>query len=379
MADEPIGTAPLHLNLLMGGEIARPVPAEVGAALLSAQITATAGERSGFQIAFDLTKNGPIAQRYLPQRFFHPRTRIVMTTTLRGTTTVIFDGVITRQEVGSSNRPGQSTLTVTGEDLTLLMDLEERAEGFANLGPAQRAERILSRYASYGVIPRVIREQIEQPPDANERVEFQSATDLGYLNELASTNGYTFYLEPGPEAGRSIAYWGPQIRTGQRQHALTVNMDHQSTVDQLTFAYDGLAREEPSALVQDPATRDVTRLPQPPIDPLRPPLAKEPTPALKRPALRGTAKLGPERAQAELLARAATSADAVSGSGSLDVTKHGYVLRPRELVGVRGAGVAYDGDYYVTSVTHTLRPGEYQQNFTISREGMVAASDTVRP
>lgn len=379
MADEPIGTAPLHLNLLMGPELPRPAPAEVAAALLSAQITATAGERSGFQLAFDLTKNGPIAQRYLPQRFFHPRTRIVLTTTVRGTTTVLFDGVITRQEVGSSNRPGQSTLTVTGEDLTLLMDLEERAEGFANLGPAQRAERILGRYASYGVTPRVIREQVEQPPDANERVEYQSATDLSYLTELARANGYTFYLEPGAEPGRSTAYWGPQLRTGLRQHALTVNMDVISTVDQLTFAYDGLAREEPTALVQDPATRDLTQLPQPPIDPLRPPLAAEPTPALKRPALRNTAKLGVQLASAELLARAATSADAVSGAGSLDVTMHGYVLRPRELVGVRGAGVAYDGDYYVTSVTHTLRPGEYTQNFTISREGMVARSDTVRP
>lgn len=379
MADEPIGRDPLHLNVHMGAELAQPVPADVAAALLSAQITATAGERSGFQLAFDLTKNGPIARRYLPERFFHPKTRVVLTTTLRGATTVLLDGVITRQEVGSSNRPGQSTLTITGEDLTLLMDLDERAGGFPNLGPAARAEQILRGYTSYGIEPHVIREQIDQPAQENERTDYQSSTDLQYLNELARANGYTFYLEPGPEPGRSTAYWGPQVRTGTRQHALNVNMDAESTVDQLTFAFDGLAREEPIALVQDPATRDVTRLPQPPIDPLRPPLARDPTAALKRPALRNTAKLGVQQASAELLARAAMSADAVSGSGSLDVTRHGYVLRPRELVGVRGAGVAYDGDYYVTSVTHTLRPGVYTQNFTISREGMVARSDTVRP
>src|SRR5215470_9738107 len=150
MADDPIGRDALHLNLLMGNELARPVPADVAAALLSAQITATAGERSGFQLAFDLTKNGPIAQRYLPDRFFDPKTRVVLTTILRGATTVLFDGVITRHEVGSSNRPGESTLTVTGEDLTLLMDLDERAEGFPNLGPAARAEQILRAYASYG-------------------------------------------------------------------------------------------------------------------------------------------------------------------------------------------------------------------------------------
>jgi hypothetical protein len=378
VADDPIGRDALHLNLLMGDQLARPVPADVAAALLSAQITATAAERSGFQLAFDLTKNGPIAQRYLPDRFFHPKTRVVMTTTLRGATTVVFDGVITRQEVGSSNRPGQSTLTVTGEDLTLLMDLDERAQGFPNLGPAARAEQILRNYAGYGVDAQVIREQIDQPAQQDDRIDYQSGTDLQYLNELAQANGYTFYLNPGPEPGRSTAYWGPQVRTGTRQHALTVNSDAQSTVDQLTFAFDGLAREEPTALVQDPATRNVTGLPQPPIDPLRPPLARDPTAALKHPALRNTAKLGVQQASAELLAQAATSADAISGSGSLDVTKHGYVLRPRELVGVRGAGVAYDGDYYVSSVTHTLRPGVYTQNFTISREGMVARTDTVR-
>ncbi|MFD0525769.1 hypothetical protein [Paractinoplanes durhamensis] len=131
--------------------------------------------------------------------------------------------------------------------------------------------------------------------------------------------------------------------------------------------------------MQDPATRGVSQLAQPSIDPLRPPLGRDPTEALKRPSLRDTAKLTTAQAQAELLARAATSADAIAGSGSLDVTRYGYVLRPRELVGVRGAGVAYDGDYFVASVTHTLRPGAYLQNFTISREGMVARSGTVRP
>jgi hypothetical protein len=379
LADEPIGTAPVNLTIRMGPRLARPVPAEVSEALLSAQITLTAGERSGFQLAFDLTKNGLIARRLLPERAFDPKTRVILSTTIRGTQTVLMDGVITRHEIGASNRPGQSTLTVTGEDLTLLMDLEERAGGFANQAPAQRAERIIRQYADYGIEPLVIREQIDQPPRQDVRVDFQSGTDLQYLNELAQANGYTFYLDPGPTPGRSTAYWGPQQRLGQRQHALTVNMDAANTVDQLTFAYDGTAREEPSARVQDPVTRESTLLPQPVIDPLRPPLAREPTQTLKRRTLPGTAKKTRAEAEAELLARAATSADAISGSGSLDVTRYGYVLRPRELVGVRGAGVAHDGDYFVTSVTHNLRPGSYRENFTLSREGLIARSDTVRP
>lgn len=377
--DAPIGAGPVHLTLHMGPKLTKPVPPEVTEALLFAQITVTAGERSGFQLAFDLTKNGLIGRRLLPEGYFDPKTRVIAVTTIKGTSTVIFDGLIVRQEVGASNQPGHSTLTITGEDLTLLMDLEERTDRFPNLGPAQRVDRILAGYADYGIEPRVIREHVEQPAREQVRVDYQTGTDLQYLNELARANGYTFYLEPGPRPGRSVAYWGPQIRLGRRQHALNVNMDADSTVDQLTFAYDGTAREEPQVRVQDPRTRDTVLLPQPDISPLRPPLGRRATPALKRKVLSGTAKKGGGPAEAEALARAATSADAITGSGQLDVNRHGYVLRPRELVGVRGAGVTYDGDYYVTSVTHNLRPGSYQQNFTLSREGLIARSDIVRP
>ncbi|MER7049222.1 hypothetical protein [Streptomyces jumonjinensis] len=379
MGDEPIGAGPVHLTLHLGGRLARPAPAEVMDALLSAQITSTAGERSGFQLAFDLTKKGLISRRLLPEGYFDPKTRVVVAVSVKGTATVILDGLIVRQEVGASNRPGQTTLTVTGEDLTLLMDLEERADRYPNLAPSQRVERILAKYAGYGIDARVIREQVAQQPEERLRVDCQTGTDLQYLNDLARANGYTFYLDPGPVPGRSTAFWGPEQRLGQRQHALNVNMDGNSTVDQLTFAYDGTAREEPQARVQDPRTRDVQLLAQPDISPLRPPLGRRATPALKRRTLSGTAKKDVAQARAEALARAATSADAISGSGSLDVARHGYVLRARELVGVRGSGVTYDGDYYVKSVTHNLRPGSYQQNFTLSREGLIARSTTVRP
>ncbi|MFJ9929866.1 MULTISPECIES: hypothetical protein [Streptomyces] len=379
MSEQPVGQGPVHMQLLMGPRLARPVPLEVAEALLSAQITATAGERSGFQFAFDLTKNGLLNQRLLPEGFFDPKTRVILTVSVRGTPEVLFDGLIVRQEVGASNLPGHSTLTVTGEDLTLLMDLEERTAPYPNLPPSQRVLSILRRYSDYGIRPDVYQEKIPQPPHQDLRVHYQTGTDLQYVTELARANGYTFYLEPGPDPGQSSARWGPEVRLGLRQHALNVNMDALSTVDQLTFAYDGTAREEPQARWQDPGTRQSTLLPQPPISPLRPPLGRRATPALKRKTLSGTAKQQREQAEAELLARAAVSADVISGSGSLDVNRHGYLLQPRRLVGVRGAGRAYDGDYYVKSVTHNLRPGSFQQNFTLSREGLEARGDTVRP
>lgn len=379
MFDTPVGQGPVHINIRMGPLLTRPVPAEVTEALLSAQITATSGERSGFQLAFDLTKNGLISRSLLPDGYFDPKTRVIVSVSVKGTTEVLLDGLVVRQEVGASNQPGHSTLTVTGEDLTLLMDLEERTARYPNMSPRERVLSILRRYSDYGIRPEVSREIVQQLPVEKLRVDYQTGTDLSYVNELARSNGYTFYLAPGPTPERSAAHWGPENRTGVRQHALNVNMDANSTVDQLTFAYDGTAREEPQARWQDPGTRDSVLFPQPSISPLRPPLGKRATPALKRRAMTGTAKHSPQLVEAELLARAAASADVISGSGSLDVNRHGYLLQPRQLVGVRGSGRAYDGDYFVKSVTHNLRPGSFLQNFTLSREGMEARGGTVRP
>ncbi|MGX8903981.1 hypothetical protein ACR820_01645 [Streptomyces netropsis] len=380
MVDAPVTTGPIRLTLMMGPRIPVPVPQPVTDALLSAQVTVASGQRSGFQLAFDLSKNGLINTALLPGGFFDPEIRVVLVVTVQGTPTVLMDGVLIRQEVGVSNQPGQSTLTVTGEDLTVLMDLEDRTgTDYPAMSPAGRVTVMLTRYAQYGITPLVVPELIPQMSVPTHRVEAQNGTDLAYISELAKANGYVFYLDPGPVPGMSRAYWGPEVRLGIPQHALNVNMDALSNVDQLTFAFDGTAREEPRARVQIPATKISTLLPIPEVSILRPPLALKPAPALKKTTVNDAAKKETGSALAETLAKAMESADAVSGSGQLDVVRYGHVLRPRELVGVRGAGITYDGLYFVKSVTHNLQRGSYTQNFTLAREGLISRTPVVRP
>jgi hypothetical protein len=79
------------------------------------------------------------------------------------------------------------------------------------------------------------------------------------------------------------------------------------------------------------------------------------------------------------LATAAQWAEAVTAEGSLDVTRYGGVLKARQLVGVRGAGPAFDGLYYVKKVTHKIKRGEYKQDFTLTRNGLVSTVSTVAP
>ena len=71
-----------------------------------------------------------------------------------------------------------------------------------------------------------------------------------------------------------------------------------------------------------------------------------------------------------LAGRAGT--DPVTASGSLDVTRYGRPITARSLIGVRGAGLAHDGLWFVRQVTDTLGRGSWKQSFQLAREGLVS-------
>ena len=85
----------------------------------------------------------------------------------------------------------------------------------------------------------------------------------------------------------------------------------------------------------------------------------------------------PGKALSKGLAEAAQSQDSVTAQGSLDVLRYGRLLKARQLVGVRGVGLAYDGLYFVKSVTNTLKAGELKQSFELTRNGLISLTPTV--
>ena len=64
------------------------------------------GGQSGFQLKFRLGK-GSTASVAAAVRFFDPRTRVIIAVTVNGATEVLMDGIITKQDVTSSNAAGQ--------------------------------------------------------------------------------------------------------------------------------------------------------------------------------------------------------------------------------------------------------------------------------
>ncbi len=371
-----------YLTLMMGPVIAVPVPHPLTDALMSVQVTTTDGGRSGFQLTFAVSKKSLINTTLLPAGFFDPLVRVIIVATVNGIPNVLMDGVITRQEITPSSTPGQSTLTVTGEDLTVLMDLVDLTGLF--LYPAMPdeliVEVILAKYIVFGLIPLAIPSLLPNLPDPLKRIAVHAGTDLDYIKTLAAQNAYVFYIEPGPAPGTNIAYWGPKVKIGIPQPALSINMDSDTNVESLSFSLDGQSSELVIMFVPDPITQKIPiPVPLPDISILQPPLALRPTPKTKVKLLRGTAKLNLTEAALLGLSKTAKAADSVTGNGQLDVVRYGHVLKARGLVGVRGVGLAYDGLYYVSSVTHNIKRGEYKQSFTLSREGLLPLTSTVLP
>jgi hypothetical protein len=203
-------------------------------------------------------------------------------------------------------------------------------------------------------------------------------TDRGYIRRLAREAGYVFYVEPGPLPGQSIAYFGPDIRIPVPQPALNINMDAHTNVESMTFSLDGLAKKIIVYTILDPITGKIPiPIPVPNLSILRPPMGARLTPPAKLEFAKHGAAQSFTKGLQQILGMTFNASDAISVSGSLDVVRYGRALKSRMMVGVRGAGLAYDGLYYVNSVTHNIKRGEYKQNFQLSRDGLIAKTPRV--
>src|SRR5437868_6587011 len=109
----------LHLQLYLGATVPLPAPFEVVDALVDVQVTNNDRERDGFQMKFSLGKETLLDYNLLLKGYFDPPARVVIGVVFGALPQVLIDGIITSNQVVPSNKPGESTLVVTGEDISL--------------------------------------------------------------------------------------------------------------------------------------------------------------------------------------------------------------------------------------------------------------------
>ncbi|NBD08998.1 hypothetical protein [Corallococcus silvisoli] len=375
----------IHLTLLVGPTVAVPAPGSFMEALQRVEVTHNDEGRSGFQLTFGVGRSGPLDLMdygLASHPLLKPMNRVVLVVTFNVVPQVLFDGIITHRTLAPSQQPGSSTLTVTGEDVSAAMDLDAKVhEHPAQVEPIIIAQLVLG-YAQYGLVPVIIPPPSLDVPLPIQRTPVFRGTDYAYLREMANRYGYVFQVTPGPAPMMNTAYWGPPNRVGIPQRALSVNMGAQSNVDSIDFQYNALA----PTTVKGQAMALGRALPVRTFASLRvPPLASQPallTQSRVRTSLLEDVPDGAGYIAAQGRAQGQTDASTdqvLTGSGELDATRYGDMLRPRGLVGVRGAGFEHDGFFYVRNVTHSIRPGEYKQRFTLTREGAGALTPVVPP
>jgi hypothetical protein len=370
----------IQLTLLMGPTVPVPVPKPVTEALQSVEVRHAAGQRSGFQMTFKFSNEPLLNMALLLMAEIGPLVRVVLVATVNGVPQVLSDGVMTNQQVAPGVGEEQSTLTITGEDLTAVMNqVDLTGIPYPAMTPSARALAIIARYAIYGMIPLVIPEIFVDVPIPTDRIPTQRGTDLQYIEQLAREVGYVFYIEPGPAPGTNTAYWGPEVKIGAPQPALNTNMDAHTNVESLNFQFDAQQTTLPVVFIHNELTKLPIPIPIPDIDLLNPPLGLVSGFPSRIRQVRNVAQFSPIRAAAAGAGQASRSADAVRGSGSLDMLRYGHILKARSLVGVRGAGELYDGLYYVQSVTSRIQRGEFKQEFTLTRNGLVSTVPVVPP
>jgi hypothetical protein len=370
-----LDTTTIRLRLYIGATIPRPAPPNLIDALSSLEVRNSDSGRDGFQITFTTGREALVDYNLLLTPDLEPPSRVIIAVLIGALPQVLIDGLITNHQFSPGSRPGEGTLTVTGEDISLQLDLEDRNATYENQGDSDIVSTILGRYIRYGIRPDVT--TTTRRPQTNQMVPSQQSTDLAYVQALARRNGFVFYIEPTRVPGTTTAHWGRQNFTEPPQPALTLNMGPATNLESLSFSFDALGPARPDISIVEPATRLAIPIPVP--TGLRPPLARRPAMPLRRTLPRTTASQDAAQATETAIATASEGVDAVSATGSLDAVRYGRVLRARRLVHVRGTGDSYDGAYYVKQVTHSIKRGEYKQSFSLSREGRGTLTPRVTP
>lgn len=367
----------VQLTLLIGRTVPVPAPPNLIEALDQVQVEHTDEGRSGFQITFRAGRSTTdlLDYPFLASPLLRPCSRVVLIVTFRGMPEVLMDGIITNQQLQPGREPGTSTLTVTGEDVSVMMDLEEKSVEHPAQPELVIVNKILASYARFGLIPKVIPPPSIDVPVPTERTPVQQDTDLQFLKDMAGRFGYVFYITPGPAPLTNTAYWGPPERVGLPQKALTVNMGPDTNViGDPDFQYDALAPEFVEGQVQDRQTNQT--VPVQTLASTRIPLVPEPAWATQACVPRRRSResgLNIVQALARAQGRTDASTDrTIKVSGQLDALVYEGLLKPHGLVGMRGVGYSYDGLYYVKRVTHNIRIGDYTQGFELEREGLGA-------
>lgn len=384
----------VSVTLQIGWPCPSPLSGPLTNALDTVEVMQTDECPSTFKLSFlaERTPDAIVDYPLLAQLTLSPGTRVAVTARIGTTSVVLIEGYTTRIDMQPSNGTRPGWIIVSGEDLSVAMSLYQYSIEYPLMPDFAIAGLVLAKWLALGIVPTVI-------PTPNSFASFtnvpqQASDDRTYLRALAADHGNIFCIIPGSELGTASAYWGPPLRYLPNQPVLSLDLDADSTVSDISFCYDGLQAVHTWGLAFD-----ITTEAQIPIVPM--PSSRVPAMATRVSTASGDAALIAQAVATQALftptnlfnhggldvirtyakAQAITDLSSdrvVVAKGELDGMHYGSALTAPGVVSLRGAGQSFNGDYYVQSVTHRLNRTSYAQQFTLTREGVGSLIDTVQ-
>jgi hypothetical protein len=367
----------INLEVRLGMVIPMPAPLHVMEALDTVEVTHSDSQPSVLQIQFraDRSASSPEEFALLTSGLLDLGGRVMLGVVLDGSSTALFDGFITHHEMVHDRASGAATLSITAEDVSIMMDLIEISVEYPLLGDSAMVEFNLLPFLALGIVPEIIPAESALLSDPLERTTQQNSTTRQFINQLAAPHGYVFYVRPGPILGMNTAYWGPPNRIALPQKALSIDSGPETNVENVSFQYDAMAATNVYGFGVDP---DLEDLPYPVLTVMSrrfPPLAMKPALLVNQPFVKKSLFSDPRLGMLAGLDAAQSITDVstdrvVTATGTVSTLRYGAVLEAPGLVVVRGAGMDHDGLWYVQQVSHHISDGKYSQQFTLTREGL---------
>ena len=305
---------------------------------------------------------------------FGPLSNIAVTAQAKdGQTHCLVDGYVLAQEAHLDTGTAQSTLKVSGQDASWLMNTTEKAREWVDVTDGAVANTI---FGEYGFTPDPGNLDDDSPPHTEDGASLmQRATDAQFLRQLAHRNGRLFRVFCTDTPGLRTGYFGKPNVTGDPVVTLTLNPASTATISALDVSWDVM---RPSAVVamqalftdSDPSGAGGTT-------------SDDALALLDQRSLASfagvtvTSLLTTVAEDAATLTERAQSVLREAGwfircEGKTDADRLGAILRVGTIVELDAAGALHSGNYFVWRVRHHITAERHDMQFVLVRNAIGA-------
>lgn len=279
----------------------------------------------------------------------------------------LIDGPVVGYDSTRSSEPGQSSITVIVHDDSAFLNREDRLARFDDMTDSEIAAQV------FGEAGQIAATDIEDtPPPAGDLPPsvVQRGTAIQILRSLARRQGMYAYVLPGDEPGQSVGCFKAlpsergdlpdMVLLGSERNIqeFDVSRDAQSPARVQAFA---LNVADKAVLTSTSNYRNLDLL-----GPEHSFTREEDIAAQVSLPQQGDAVDLDQRVNAE----AGRASYDLEATGSLLSECYHGVLRPYQVLQVRGVNNRLSGDYVVSKATHTLTRSQYTQAFTVKRNAV---------